>query len=1300
MSNLLQSITFLALVMSGKTTIYVYHTRDGSSVEYYDCLYLETYLYCLHPIEPISLDRDRHLSQCYHNGTSHTFHSMKSTNISASMVLYDWRSTLEMVERYEQYLHQSTPTNEDDNQHICECKNPSSFGKNCEYLLPKVNSFSDASALQTRIRRDETWRMQVYGDILCYKTLDCNSGILCLDWRDICDGRQQCMFGYDEENCDLLEFHECEEDEYRCMNGMCIPDLYFLNGDYDCSDLTDEKGIFYDGNCIFEHTSLACNERHCAPNQWSCGDGECIESRTAFQDKPPLHKSCESRRDHAHICETHGDARLWTLPNGLCIEKEHLVDVALDFNLTTMDRCQYCLKCVLSQGGEISCKDKNYGICLEPIDHLCSSESIQYPLGAIIAPYIFYYYSNIESRQFSVPDRMVINGTIKCRGYLVHYYEERSFFNGYKSIDWEHLLCNGNKSNARHSEGGYDPFCYNNSKTFNNQPYRVYDVCTESKECISAYRIHDGYRNCATKSDENQTELIPTLCSNLHRYRFACFHQDPMCLTVNSLGNTFLDCRNNYDESWMGFGSTISKLNCNNELKDDCLSLRSYIEQSWLIKSGSSFQVNTTRPIPFRAYCDTFWDYSSKKDEDPSLCRNHHWECLEDQWQCQTGQCIHNSWILDDEWDCSDASDEEAILFFNHYNSSRNVKIIKPYNIVQAFNQKYSTQPLRSKCDARTEFPCYRINGSDPLQNDQNSRPCISLEKLGDGHIDCEGGIDEQNTIEYCKRTTMLGKNFKCLTSDTCHSYFMVCDQRCLHTIDDQNLCYSQSRSPGCNDPTTDFLCYNGTCIEGGSCNDNEECADHEDEYMCSDSDNKIGLSSNAYYRRDKEYGIRYDKQPFRLPIYPSDLNTKQLDDNTNRSRFAFATALQALKTSVLPYKCNRGIGVTLFNGSIVCFCPQSYYGDKCQYYNDRLTLIFHMNYSQSIYANFNLLLKMVVLFLHNNETIDSYEFHDRHDSNVGTFSKKTDHFVYSRAKERLVSKQRRYFNRSNIIHEHPYSIRIEAYQIHSSATPKLIAVWQYTIYFDFLPSYRLVKILYLKSFTGKDPCSSHHCHPRQLCHRLHNDPSRYICLCPDGIDGNNCSKSNPYCTQGYCFGNALCKSNYHGLLKGNHFPYCICPSGYFGIHCHLKHEQCLSNPCQHNGTCSPRSTPGLFHCRCQSSYDGDQCERKRAVSQLHIQKRDGYRGAVVQYLNLNQAELNLVLLDQKVYHSLPKSLSYLNTAKEFAELVLVRLYSDVFLGLYLIALHINMSSVNGSTVLNESSRCLPVRDFFGKHEG
>jgi hypothetical protein len=46
------------------------------------------------------------------------------------------------------------------------------------------------------------------------------------------------MDGLDEDYCDKLEFNECEYDEYRCLNGMCIPEEYWLDGDWDCMDWT------------------------------------------------------------------------------------------------------------------------------------------------------------------------------------------------------------------------------------------------------------------------------------------------------------------------------------------------------------------------------------------------------------------------------------------------------------------------------------------------------------------------------------------------------------------------------------------------------------------------------------------------------------------------------------------------------------------------------------------------------------------------------------------------------------------------------------------------------------------------------------------------------------------------------------------------------------------------------------------------------------------------------------------------------------------------------------------------------
>jgi low density lipoprotein-related protein 2 len=89
------------------------------------------------------------------------------------------------------------------------------------------------------------------------------------------------MDGVDEEFCDKLEFNECEEDEYRCANGMCIPGEYWLDGEYDCMDWSDEMRIFVDsGNPCITLPNLDCDEHLCLYDQYSCGDGQCYRQET------------------------------------------------------------------------------------------------------------------------------------------------------------------------------------------------------------------------------------------------------------------------------------------------------------------------------------------------------------------------------------------------------------------------------------------------------------------------------------------------------------------------------------------------------------------------------------------------------------------------------------------------------------------------------------------------------------------------------------------------------------------------------------------------------------------------------------------------------------------------------------------------------------------------------------------------------------------------------------------------------------------------------------------------------------
>ena len=1237
-----------------KGNVYLYFTEDSLSVEYYDCLYHQSFLYCRRPEGSLNLDRE-HTWTCFHQGVRHRFKDMHKRNISVNTIVYQWKSTLEMADRYARYRRE--PNDEHDG-FICQCKgNSQAFGKFCEYIYPIGETFEQTINGELELRKLSFDKYVLFTDILCYETLQCNSGLLCLDWRDICDGLQQCMFGIDEINCEHLEFNECDENEYRCMNGMCVPNEYFLDGDYDCMDMSDEKPDFENHICPFEQVRLECDERFCLPYEWSCGDGQCIRDRLAFRGNL-LHTSiCHSQRDQVFLCEFIGTKPMWTLDNGKCYpSNDH------QHNLT--DRCLYFLKCSLTAGLEASCPCNDTDSCLWYMPRKCLSANIFYPDRAVLAPYLFTYFDLDFYTAGLTAVSLRVNGTILCRGNLFEIDSDVMFIGDYERERFEIEQCSTLLLNNQSQT------CFHHSRTFNNRSYYFIDICQQSRECISAYRIRDGFANCIDELDEQTNQVT---CSNMKTHRFTCsVNNDSTCLMINTLGNIDLNCQNKYDESWMGTGTKISKLTCSDKSKDDCQTLRDYIQTSWSSDTNVNSQLTSNKVIAFRAYCDSFWDFYSKIDEDKRLCQQW-WTCLDHQWQCQTGQCIDKDWVLDGEWDCTDASDEEAIFTLNETIRQRNEKLISQQFIDETFDRLYRFRPLMSICDPTKEFACFQRNSS--------RRSCISIHRLGDGIVDCLGAVDEQNTEEQCQRATMLGKNFKCLSSSECIPYSMLCEQRCRNPQDDQGFCLHSN----CSKSNNDFVCLDGKCIANGRCDNRDQCDHHEDEYLCSNS-----IDFTSVYRQGKELGILYENQPFDLPHFPFHVNQTQrpigsLLKQTNSMNFS------QLDSSPIVYKCNRGVGIFTVNQTIVCFCPQPYYGDRCQFYNDRLTVLLHLNFSQSIYATSNdstVVLKLLVLFLEHDQVLSSYEFHARPSTELQRYFKKLDHLIYSRTNQSLANKRRRYADRANIVNQHPYSIRIEAYEIKIQAKPKLVAVWAYPIYFDYLPAFRFSKVLYLTQPSASNSCSTNPCGPNQICQPILNENSKYICLCQENYFGDNCSQIAPICLTNYCSPHSLCKPTYRGLLNRPELPYCICPMTTFGFQCYLEQDQCESNPCLNNGTCFPSATPGHYFCICNSLYRGVRCQFEQNIIRLELNQTKTHRAAIVQYFQIDFSDLILRLNHRELFEIMPKRLFYRYNRKYAPEIVLVKLYVESHLEIYLLSLQLYALSIDTSTELSESNHC------------
>lgn len=207
--------------------IYLFNTGDNDAVEYYDCVVLDAIPYCRRPVSPVDLHRNNQTFVCYFNNKIRTFEEMRRQNRTPYEIVHEFQSSIEKAEEYALYLSGYANSSA-----LCECLSRY-FGKNCEYQIISETwhvTLPESQKWQNEQKEKNRLQMQIHRKTLCYTTLKCDYGLLCLDWRDICDGRQQCMNGVDEEACDLLEFNECEDDEYRCSNGMCIPDVYFLDG--------------------------------------------------------------------------------------------------------------------------------------------------------------------------------------------------------------------------------------------------------------------------------------------------------------------------------------------------------------------------------------------------------------------------------------------------------------------------------------------------------------------------------------------------------------------------------------------------------------------------------------------------------------------------------------------------------------------------------------------------------------------------------------------------------------------------------------------------------------------------------------------------------------------------------------------------------------------------------------------------------------------------------------------------------------------------------------------------------------
>ena len=292
---------------------HTYHNRRVTETEQfmYDCLpyfvddsivsydrkvraiYHEIILYCIRPLKPVRYEA---LFSPSVQATNWTFAQLRMANVSSEQ-LYSWSAPLDVVEEYEIYL---TTKSSSQQMLFYNCTFPW-IGPLCQYSFGLYFDYELFGDIVTEIFGGELRKeyfhsppLTIYTGLSCYTYLVCNRGgslPACLDWREICDGKIDCINdGLDEEQCDQLEINECEDNEYRCHNGQCIPKDFLRDNTFnpDCLDGTDEPvDRQYPKFCAYDPT-FRCENVKCRPSLYThldCGDGQC-----AFAE-------CQNKRD-------------------------------------------------------------------------------------------------------------------------------------------------------------------------------------------------------------------------------------------------------------------------------------------------------------------------------------------------------------------------------------------------------------------------------------------------------------------------------------------------------------------------------------------------------------------------------------------------------------------------------------------------------------------------------------------------------------------------------------------------------------------------------------------------------------------------------------------------------------------------------------------------------------------------------------------------------------------------------------------------------------------------------------------